>query len=258
MRGISLSPSVQARTTRSTLSHAVPQPSYGAARREIVAVCRRLYERGLIAGQDGNVSVRVADDVVLVTPAGFSKVDVRAADLVTLHLDGTPPGRLREGKTPSSEVRVHLAAYRARPDIRAVVHAHPPAATGFAVAGIPLDYASLAEMVYNVGPVPIVVFAMAGGDELADRTAEALTGCDAALLANHGAVTVGPSLRIAHQRMESLEHAARILVVARLVGRVKRLSSKQVSELELMRAASRQDGAPLSGARKPTGRRSSR
>ena len=236
----------------------MPQPAHGAARREIVEVCRRLYDRGLIAGQDGNVSVRVADDLVLVTPAGFSKVDVRAADLVTLHLDGRLVGRRSAEATASSEVRVHLAAYRARSDIRSVVHAHPPAATGFAVAGIPLDYDALAEMVYNVGPVPIVPYTTPGGEELAENVAKALSGCEVALLANHGAVTVGPTLRIAHQRMESLEHAARVLLAARLAGGVQRLSSKQVSELERMRAVSQRVGAPLPGARKPNGRRSTR
>ena len=237
----------------------MPQPAFGAARRAIVEVCRRLYDRGLIAGQDGNVSVRVAHDQVLVTPSGFSKVDVRTTDLVSLHLDGTPSGRVNApARVASSEVRLHLAAYRARADIRAVVHAHPPAATGFAVAGIALEYDVLAELVYNVGRVPIIQYSTPGSDELAERAAEAFGGSDAVLLAHHGAVTVGPTLQIAHQRMESLEHAARILLAARIVGGAKRLSSKQVSELEVMRAATLHHGTPLAGVRKPKGGRSTR
>lgn len=236
----------------------MPQQAQGAARRAIVEVCRRLYDRGLIAGQDGNVSVRISHTQVLVTPAGFAKVDVRAADLVLLNLDGTAVGRVKESCGASSEVRVHLAAYRARADVQAVVHAHPPTATGFAVAGVPLEYDALAELVYNVGPVPVVPYESPGSQLLAELAAEALTLSDAVLLANHGAVTVGATLQIAHQRMESLEHAARILLAARIVGGVTRLSSKQVSELELMRANSSQHGAPVAGARKPKGRRRTR
>ena len=103
-----------------------------AARREIVAVCRRLYQRGLIAGPDGNVSVRIAPDRILVTPAGLSKVAVQEHELVELTLDGK---RVRGSHRASSEVAMHLRAYRRRPDVNAVVHAHPPVATGFAVAG---------------------------------------------------------------------------------------------------------------------------
>lgn len=190
-----------------------------AARREIVRVCRRLYERGLIAGQDGNVSVRIGPDRVLVTPAGMSKVDVRAADLVELGLDGRPLRTARGRREASSEVQVHLAAYRARPDVRAVVHAHPPVATGFAVAGETLDHDALAELMYSVGRVPLVPYEKPGTRELAERVARFLEGHDVVLLANHGAVAVGPSLLVAHQRMESLEHGARILLAARQVKR---------------------------------------
>ena len=117
-------------------------------REAVCVVCRRLYERGLIAGRDGNVSVRLAEESLLITPAGLSKVDVRPEDLVELGLDGTVRrGALR----PSSELAVHLRAYQRRPDVHAVVHAHPPAATAFAVAGIALDGESLAELRAGVG-----------------------------------------------------------------------------------------------------------
>lgn len=195
----------------------MPGRAETAARREIVRVCRRLYESGLIAGQDGNVSVRTGRARVLMTPAGVSKVDVRAGDLVELGLDGSPSG-VRKGRLrASSEAAVHLAAYRVRPDVRAVVHAHPPVATGFAVAGEALGHDALAELVYSVGRVPIVPYERPGTRELGERVAPFLEGHDVVLLANHGAVAVGPSLLVAHQRMESLEHAARILLAARLV-----------------------------------------
>ena len=204
-----------------------------AAQREaIVRVCGRLFQRELIAGQDGNVSVRLPRGRVLVTPAGLSKVDVRARDLVELRLDGT---KVRGERNASSEVLVHLAAYVARPDVMAVVHAHPPTATGFAVAGVPLDYDALAELVYNVGRVPTVPYLMPGTRALAERVAEDLLTHDVVLLANHGALSVGPTLTIAHQRMESLEHAARILLVARQLGGVTRMSAEDVRALEQRR-----------------------
>jgi L-fuculose-phosphate aldolase len=193
------------------------------ARREIVEVCRRLYDRGLIAGPDGNVSVRIKEDRILVTPAGLSKVDVRASDLVELQL-GHEHEKSSKGKgQESSEVEVHFAAYAIRPDIRAVVHAHPPVATAFSVAGETVEHPMLAELKYGVGTVPLVPYAQPGSRALAELAAESLRSYDVVLLQYHGAVTVGPSLMVAHQRMESLEHAACILLAARQVkGRANR------------------------------------
>lgn len=188
-------------------------------RHEMVEVCRRLYERGLVAGQDGNVSVRIAADRVLVTPAGMSKVDVRASDLVELSLHDGLAVSSKKGREASSEVQLHLATYVIRVDVRAVVHAHPPVATGFSVAGEGVLHPQLAELQYGAGTVPLVPYAPPGSRELADRAAQCLRTHDVVLLEHHGAVAVGPGLFAAHQRMESLEHAARILLVARLVKR---------------------------------------
>ena len=206
-----------------------------ALRREIVGVCRRLYERGLIAGQDGNVSVRLPGDRLLVTPAGMSKVDVGPNDLVEMHLGGGMPGRATGGRRASSEVLMHLRIYQRRPDVNAVVHAHPPTATGFAVAGEGFTACVLPEVVYQVGEVPLLPYATPGTEELADSFEPYVATHDAFLLANHGATTIGPSLLLAHQRMESLEHAARIVLTARLLGRVNALSTTQVDALEAAR-----------------------
>lgn len=186
-------------------------------RREIVEVCRRLYARGLIAGPDGNVSVRVAPDRVLCTPAGMSKVDVGTSDIVELQLNDGHEGRVKGAREESSEVQVHIGAYAVRPDIQAVVHAHPPIATGFSVAGETVEHPLLSELKYGVGTVPLVPYETPGSKALADKAAEFLRSYDVVLLRYHGAVAVGPSLLVAHQRMESLEHAARILLVARQV-----------------------------------------
>ena len=202
----------------------------------VCAVCRRLYDRGLIAGQDGNVSVRLGEDALLVTPAGMSKVDVRPEDLVELGLDGTVRG---DARRPSSELAVHLRAYQRRADVRAVVHAHPPVATAFAVAGIALDGASLAELRAGVGPVAHVPWALPGTTAVADAFDSFWASHDAFLMAHHGALTVGTSLDVAHQRMESLEHGARITWAARALGSVPSLSADALAALDAQREASR-------------------
>lgn len=203
-------------------------PGTIATRRDIVTVCRRLWERGLIAGPDGNVSVRLSVDRILVTPAGLSKVDVRPEDLVEVGLDGQ---RVRGERQPSSELAVHLRIYARRPDVGAVVHAHPPVATGFAVAGEGFASCILPEVIFQVGWVPLVPYEMPGTEALARQFDPFIPTHDAFLMANHGAVTAGPTLPIAHQRMESLEHAARILLTSRLLGRVNELSADQVAAL---------------------------
>ncbi|HKT08829.1 MAG TPA: class II aldolase/adducin family protein [Gemmatimonadaceae bacterium] len=210
-----------------------------AQRRAIVAVCRRLYERGLIAGPDGNVSVRLGPDRVLVTPSGMSKVDVRPGDLVEVALDGTrrTSRAAASYREASSEVYLHLRMYSRRPDVMAVVHAHPPVATGFAVAGETLPGRVLPELIVQMGDVALVPFALPGGRAIADALEPYVRQHDAFLLANHGAVTVGPSLETAHQRMESVEHAARIVLAARLIGNVNELTAEQVTALGASRAA---------------------
>ena len=216
---------------------------------EIVAVCRRLYDRGLIAGQDGNVSVRLDSGHILVTPAGLSKVDVTPDSLVELTPEGTG---VTQGRAPSSEVGMHLCIYRARPDVRAVVHAHPPVATAFGVTGRDFMDAVLPEVIFHLGSVPLVPFALPGTPALGDAMAPFLAAHDAFLLASHGATTVGPSLRLAHQRMESLEHAARILHAASMIGSPARLRDEDVAALRRAREAARA-GWEAEGARLEAG-----
>jgi L-fuculose-phosphate aldolase len=203
---------------------------------EIVAVCCRLYDRGLIAGPDGNVSVRLPSGHILVTPAGLSKVDVRPGDLVELTEEGI---QVTPGRSASSEVGMHLRIYRERPDVRAVVHAHPPIATAFGVAGRDFMDAVLPEVIFHLGSVPLVPFAMPGTPALGEAMSPYLATHDAFLLASHGATTVGPSLRLAHQRMESLEHAARILHAAEALGPLTALRASDVAALRSAREAAR-------------------
>ena len=190
--------------------------------------CRQLAARGLIAGQDGNLSVRLERDRALVTPSGAIKGLVQPGDMVEVDLQG----RKRRGRgNPTSELDLHLRISNRRPDVGAVVHAHPPVATAFGVAGEGLRILVLPELTQLCGEVPLVPYGTPGTPELADRLEPHLAGHDAWLLANHGAVTVGPTLDVAWIRMESLEHAARIIFAARALGRVNELSPEAVARL---------------------------
>lgn len=205
-----------------------PESARETAAGAIVRVCRRLYDRGLIAGPDGNVSVRLDGGAILVTPAGLSKVDVTEPDLVVVDLSG----QVVEGRhRPSSELRMHLRIYETRPDVRAVVHAHPPMATAFAVVGHDLMAPILPEVILQMNEVPLVPYATPGSAALADLIARYARNHDAFLLANHGATTVGATITHAHQRMESLEHAARIVWAARVMGPVRPLTDENVRDL---------------------------
>ncbi|HEV8235907.1 MAG TPA: class II aldolase/adducin family protein [Gemmatimonadaceae bacterium] len=213
-------------------------------RTEIVRVCRRLYERGLIAGGEGNVSARLADGSILVTPTGASKIDVVEDDLVVVDRTGK---RVAGSGRPSSELGVHLRIYQLRHDVEAVVHAHPPFATAFAVAGEDLMAPVLPEILVQIGGVPLVPYATPGSPALAEAIEPFLQLHDAFLMANHGATSYGSTLSIAHQRMESLEHAAQILFSARALGHVSPLTDDQRDALlELRRQAGGRNerGAP--------------
>lgn len=205
-----------------------------AVARRMAQCCRQLAAQGLIAGQDGNLSVRLGPDRVLVTPRGLIKALVRPADMVEVDMRGR---RRRGRRNPTSELDLHLRILARRPDIGAVVHAHPPVATGYAVAGQRLQIFVLPELILQCGEVPLVPYGTPGTPELADRLEPHLAGHDAWLLANHGAVTVGATLDAAWIRMESLEHAARIMFVAQGLGRVNELGTEAVARLRRERDA---------------------
>ncbi|MEZ5065120.1 MAG: class II aldolase/adducin family protein [bacterium] len=197
-------------------------------RRDIVAVCRAIDRREYVGGRDGNISARTGSGTIVITPAALRKGDVEVDDLVVLAPDGRQiAGRRRA----SSETGMHLRIYELRPDVNAVVHAHPPVSTGFAAAGIELNECVLPEVIVGLGRVPITPYATPGTDELSRSLDSVVASHDAILLQNHGAVTVGEDVLLAHQRMETLEHSARILLVARLLGGANPLTVSQVGEL---------------------------
>jgi L-fuculose-phosphate aldolase len=201
-------------------------------RAHIVEIGRRLHARGYVASNDGNISVRLDDTRVLTTPKGVSKGYMTPDMMVVTDMSGR---RLEGDRDASSELQMHLAVYRNRPDARAVVHAHPPTATGFAVAGIPLDRAVLAEVITTLGSIPIAEYGTPSTSELADAVARHIRAHDGLLLANHGALTVAHELFAAYYKMETVEHFARISLVARLLGRERLLSREEVDRLQQLR-----------------------
>lgn len=208
----------------------------------MLAVCRRMYERGLIIAREGNVSCRIGPDRILITPAGRGKAFLRSHDLVVVDR----AGRQRGGRLPpSSELPMHLAAYEEQPGVLAVVHGHPPTATGFAVAGIPLADCVLPEVVVGIGSVPIAGYGTPSTSELADSVRPHLrAGRCALLLKNHGALATGGDLEEAYDRLETIEQFARIVLTARLLGRVESLRPEDVGKLLGMSHAAGEPGKP--------------
>ena len=173
------------------------------AKIEIVEAGRAVYQRCYVASNDGNISCRVDEDRILTTPTGVSKGFLKVEDLCVVDMDG----KLVTGqKRPSSEIGMHIFLYRERPDIRAVVHAHPPTATGFAVAGIPLSACILPEVIITLGSIPIVAYGTPGGAEISEPIRQYVKDYDAYLLENHGATTIGSDVMNAYYKMETMEH----------------------------------------------------
>jgi L-fuculose-phosphate aldolase len=201
-------------------------------RADIVEVGRRMYARGYTASNDGNISVRVGDNRLLMTPKSVCKGFMTPDMMCVTDLAGK---KIQGDRDPSSEMLMHLEVYRQRPDVNAVVHAHPPTATGFAVAGIPLDRAVLAEVLTTLGSIPLAEYATPSTAELPDAVRKYIKAHDGMLLANHGALTVGGDLFSAYYKMETIEHFAKISLVARMLGGENLISREEVMRLQELR-----------------------
>ena len=212
----------------------VPYPSEEQAKAQILEAGRKLYERGMVAANDGNLSVRVGENALWVTPTGVSKGYMTEEMLVKLDLDGNI---LEGSRRPSSETKMHLRIYRENPDVRAVIHAHPPASTAFAAAGIPLDKPVLQEAVVQLGTVPVAPFALPGSEAVADSVAPYCKEYRGLLLEYHGAVTWGESMQQAHYRMECLEQTAAVTLHLHTLGCTRVMPGSLVKELEGLRPA---------------------
>jgi L-fuculose-phosphate aldolase len=202
-------------------------------RLDLCVAGRWMYERGYIVACEGNLSVRLDDDRVLTTPTCMNKGMLAPEDLVIIDLEGR---QIAGDRKASSELAMHLLFYRMRPDVHAICHAHPPTATGFAVAGRALDQALLPEVIVGLGQIPLVKYGTPGTPELSAAIEPYVPHYDALLLANHGAVTCGPDLLMAFFRMETIEHFAKITLAAEMAGDPTLLSSREVARLMAARS----------------------
>ena len=201
-------------------------------RLEILRIGKMLHEKGLIAATDGNISVRLNEGSVLSTPTCICKGMMSLEDLVVVDMHGR---RLSGFRDVSSEIAMHMTIYRMRPDVGAIVHAHPPTATGFAACGLALDQALISEVLLSLGGVPLARYATPGTSELSEALEPFIPDHDAVLMANHGVVTYGADLMQAYLNMETVEHFAKIALVVKQLGCEHPLAADQVSRLLEMR-----------------------
>src|SRR5262245_26447530 len=198
-------------------------------REEIVELATRCYTRDLLVAGDGNISVRVAPNRIIATPSGVSKGWMKPEMMVVVDTEGKPLEPSEH--SVSSEWPMHRAIYQARPDIHAVVHAHPPFATGFAVAGLSLDKAILSEVILTLGCVPLATYGTPSTRELTDAIEPYLQYHDALLMANHGAVAFAETLEKAYNKLETLEHTCKISFISRSLGNENTIPSHAVEKL---------------------------
>jgi L-fuculose-phosphate aldolase len=201
-------------------------------RAEIARFCHLIYEKTYVASTDGNVSARMPDGHIMCTPTICNKGFVKAEDMVILDARGN---RVKGERKASSEIAMHLLIYEMRPDIHAVVHAHPACATAYAAAGIPLNKALISEVVLALGCIPLAEYGTPGTPELTDQLRPYVKNFDALLMANHGVVTYGANLEDAFNRMDTVEHFAKISIYTKILGRERLLSSEDVEKLWVQR-----------------------
>ena len=201
-------------------------------KKDIVEVGRRVYARGYVASNDGNISARLDENRVVITPTGVSKGFMKEDDMVVVDMNGA----VKAGqKKPSSEMYLHLEVYKHRPDVNGIVHSHPPYATGFAVAGIALDKCILPEVIIVLGGIPLVEYGTPGTEEFYRPVIRIVEKNDAFLLANHGTLTIGKDVFNAYYKTETLEHFAHIAFVAQQLGAMNVLNREQVQKLTDLR-----------------------
>lgn len=203
-------------------------------KKQICDIGKRIYDKGMVAANDGNISVKISDNEYLCTPTGVSKGFMTPEFICKVDFNGTVI-EANKGYKPSSEIKMHLRVYKERPDVNAVVHAHPLYATGFAIAGIPLTAPIMPEAVIFLGAVPIAEYGTPSTDEIPDAISKYLQSYDAVLLANHGALSFSDTLLNAYHKMESVEFYAQLLYISTQIGTPNVLSEEQVKRLYKLR-----------------------
>jgi L-fuculose-phosphate aldolase len=209
-------------------------------REELVEAGRRMYALGFAAGSDGNLSARLDDDLILMTPSGFSKGFLHPEQLLVVDLAGKVMNSfhpMRRTLRPSTEMSMHLEAYRQRPDVHAVIHAHPPLAIACTVAGISLATCVLPEIIYHLGSIPTAPYATPGTVEGASSVRELVKHHDALLLDHHGSLTLGDTPSTALMRLEWIEQAAQVMLAAQAAarGQIPELTRERVQKLQAIR-----------------------
>ncbi len=199
-------------------------------KKEICEIGKRIYNKGMVAANDGNISVKLNDNEFLCTPTGVSKGFMTPEYICKVDKDGKVL-QANAGFKPSSEIKMHMRVYKERPDVTSVVHAHPMYATGFAIAGIPLTQPIMPEAVISLGCVPIAEYGTPSTEEIPDAVSKYLQYYDAVLLENHGALAYSDSLLNAYHKMESVEFYAQLLYISKQLGGPKELSDAQVQRL---------------------------
>ena len=199
-------------------------------KKQICEIGKRIYDKGMVASNDGNISVKLNDNEFLCTPTGVSKGFMTPEYICKVDRNGKVLQANGNFK-PSSEIKMHMRVYKERPDVGAVVHAHPLYATGFAIAGIPLTQPIMPEAVISLGCVPIAEYGTPSTEEIPDAVSKYLQSFDAVLLENHGALSYSDNLLNAYHKMESVEFYARLLYISKQLGGPKELSEQQVQRL---------------------------
>ena len=202
-------------------------------RKDIVRICRLLYDKGWVASNDGNVSIRLDNEHLMCTPTAISKGRVTEEDIIVCDMAGN---KLEGHRERTSEIAMHMTIYSMRPDVRSVVHAHPPVATGFATAGRALDKALLPEVIIQLGAVPLASYGLPGTPALSEGMLPFIPNYDALLLENHGCTSYGRDVWDAFFKMETVEHFARITFVAEMLGGARPLPREEVEKLFAARA----------------------
>ena len=199
-------------------------------KKQICEIGKRIYNKGMVASNDGNISVKISENEFLCTPTGVSKGFMTPEYICKVDKDGKVL-QANPGFKPSSEIKMHMRVYRERPDVKSVVHAHPLYATSFAIAGIPLTTPIMPEAVIALGCVPIAEYGTPSTEEIPDAISKYLQHYDAVLLANHGALSFSDSLLAAYHKMESVEFYAQLMYQAKVLGGPKELTPAQVERL---------------------------
>ncbi len=211
-----------------------------ALREEIVRIGKLMHERNLVAAGDGNISARIDSQRLLVTPSGFSKGFLNPDQLLVVGMDGRKAGANfgpARDLTPSSEIRLHLECYRQRPDVHAVIHAHPPYAIACTLAGLSLAKCTLPEVVYDLGTIPTAPYATPTSPEGPQMVHDLIPQYDAIMLDRHGSLTVGKDLWEAYMRLERVEHSAQVTLAANTIQPVPALPGEAVRKLADLRQA---------------------